>query len=226
MINRPETLPTKRIDGQPLKTLTEVLLTRRATRSFSGDPVPDEMLDAILRLALQAPSGYNLQPWRFIVVRDQANRKRLMSAAFNQPKIGEAPVVVIAFGMKNQWKEWAEEVFSEGAERGSGSRDWKKYMDGALQFLGTIQPEVWVNRHTMIGFTSMMLLAESYGFDTAPMEGFDGAAVKREFGIPEEGEVVALLAIGRAQGEDKPYGGRFELGRIVFTERYGQPWDG
>ena len=225
MIERPETFPTKRPDGQPLKPLTEVLLTRRATRSFRPDAVPDEMLNAILRIGLQAPSGYNLQPWRFIVVRDETNRKRLMAAAFNQPKVGEAPVVLIAFAMKNQWKEWAEEVFREGAERGSGSRDWKKYMDGALQFLGTIQPEVWVNRHTMIAFTSLMLLAESYGFDTAPMEGFDGAAVKREFGIPEEGEVVALLAIGRAQGEDKPYGGRFELNRIVFTERYGQPWD-
>jgi nitroreductase len=224
MIERPEGFPTKRIDGQPLKSLTEVLCTRRATRSFSNDPVPDQLLDAILRVGTQAPSGYNLQPWRFIVVRDEANRKRLMGAAFNQPKVGEAPVVIIAFGMKNQWKESAEEVFKEGAERRSGSRDWQKYMDGALQFLNTIPANVWVNRHTMIAFTSMMLLAESYGLDTAPMEGFDPAAVKREFGIPDEGEVVALLAIGRAKGEDKPYGGRFELERVVFTERYGQPW--
>src|SRR5207249_2983196 len=153
-----------------------------------------------------------------------ANRKRLMAAAFNQTKIGEAPVVLIAVGMKEQWKQSAEEIFREGAERGSGSRDWQKYLDGAMKFLATMPGNVWVTRHTMIAFTSIMLLAESYGFDTAPMEGFDPAAVKREFAIPDEAEVVALLAIGCAKGDDKPYGGRFELDRIVFNERYGQPW--
>jgi nitroreductase len=84
--------------------------------------------------------------------------------------------------------------------------------------------DVWVNRHTMIAFTTLMLAAEAYGFDTAPMEGFDGAAVKQEFGIPDEAEVCALLAIGRAKGPDKPYGGRFELSRFVYRERYGEAW--
>ena len=84
--------------------------------------------------------------------------------------------------------------------------------------------QMWVNRHTMIALTTMMLVAESYGFDTAPMEGFDPAGVKREFGMPDEAEVCALLAIGYGQPPDKPYGGRFPLERVVFAEKYGQPW--
>jgi nitroreductase len=76
----------------------------------------------------------------------------------------------------------------------------------------------------MIALTTMMLVAEAYGFDTAPMEGFDAASVKREFGIPDEGEVVALLAVGRMQPPDKPYTGRLPLGRIVFGERFGEAW--
>jgi nitroreductase len=76
----------------------------------------------------------------------------------------------------------------------------------------------------MIAFTTMMLVAEAYGFDTAPMEGFDPESVKREFGIPNEAEVVALLAIGRMRDPDKPYPGRFPLSRIVFQERFGTPW--
>jgi nitroreductase len=69
-----------------------------------------------------------------------------------------------------------------------------------------------------------MIAAEAYGFDTAPMEGFDAAGVKREFDIPDEAEVVALLAIGRAAGAEKAYPGRFSLDRIAFAERYGEPW--
>lgn len=226
MQDKPVEVPTTQPNGEQLKPITQVLLERRATNHFTDEPVPDEILNAILKLAAQAPSGYNLQPWRFIVVRDAENRKRLQAAAFNQPKVAEAPVVVIALGMKEEWKERADEVFKEGAERGAGNPDtWKQAEEGALQFLTGMQKmDVWVNRHTMIAVTTMMLVAEAYGFDTAPMEGFNAAAVKTEFDIPEEAEVVALLAIGRGASPEKAYPGRFPLERIVYSERYGEAW--
>jgi nitroreductase len=226
MQDKPTDLPATQPGGESLKPITQVLLERRATNRFKSDPVPEEYLEAILKLGAQAPSGYNLQPWRFIVVRDPENRKRLQRVAFNQPKIGEAPVVIIAIGMKEEWKERADEIFKEGAERGAGKIEtWEQYRDGAFQFLTNMQSmPVWVNRHTMIAVTTMMLAAEAYGFDTAPMEGFDAAGVKREFGIPEEAEVVALLAIGYAAEPEKAYPGRFSLDRIAFSERYGEAW--
>ena len=223
--DKPTNLPTTRPDGGALKPLTETLLERRATNHFTDEEVPEEYLNAILRLAAQAPSGYNLQPWRFVVVRDAENRKRLQAAAFNQPKVAQAPVVIIAVGMKEEWKETADEVLREGAQRGAGNPDKvEQARQGAVQFISGMDAGLWVNRHTMIAVTAMMLVAESYGYDTAPMEGFDAAGVKREFAIPEEGEVVSLLAIGRAAEPDKPYTGRFPLERIVFAERFGEPW--
>lgn len=226
MQDQPQHYPRTQPDGSPPKPLAQVLLDRRATSHFEPDEVPKEYLTAILEFAAQAPSGYNLQPWRFVVVRDAANRQRLQQAAFSQPKVGEAPVVVIFVGMKQEWRDRADEVFREGAARGAGSpANVAKYQQGALDFLDTLPMDVWVNRHTMIALTTMMLVAESFGFDTAPMEGFDAAAVKREFSIPEEGEVVALLAIGKLRSPDKPYTGRFELNRIAFSEKFGQPYD-
>ncbi|HYG81064.1 MAG TPA: nitroreductase family protein, partial [Pyrinomonadaceae bacterium] len=189
---------------------------------FTDEEVPEEYLNAILALGCQAPSGYNMQPWRFVVVRGAENRERLRRVAFNQPKVSEAPVVIIALGMKEEWKERAGEVFREGAERGAGRvENWEQARDKAVKAVSSSLPaETWVNRHTMIALTAMMLVAEAYGFDTAPMEGFDPAGVRAEFGIPEEAEVCALLAIGRAAPPDKPYTGRFELDRLVYHERY------
>lgn len=225
MSEKPANFPVTQPDGAPLKPITQVLIDRRATMRFEPDEtVPDEYLDAILSFGAQAPSGYNLQPWRFIVVRDEENRRRLRQAAMNQAKVAEAPVVIIAVGVKSDLEQRADQVLREGARRGAGKfEEVEGARRGAMKFLSTIPLDVWLNRHTMIAVTTMMLVAESYGFDTAPMEGFDPAAVKREFGIPAEDEVVALLAIGRAQKTDKPYPGRFPLERIVFTERYGKP---
>ncbi len=102
MKDRPGDLPRTRPDGEPLKPITDVMLERRATQQFLPDEVPEEYLRAILELGAQAPSGYNFQPWRFVVVRDAENRKRLQSVAYNQPKVGQAPVVVIFVGMKQE----------------------------------------------------------------------------------------------------------------------------
>jgi nitroreductase len=224
--DQPENLPTTKPDGTALKSIVEVVLDRRATIHFAPDPVPEEFLNAILSLAAQAPSGYNLQPWRFIVVRDDENKKRLQKVAFNQPKVAEAPVVIICLGMKEEWKDRASEVFREGAERGAGKVDsWEQARDSAVGYISSkAAMPVWVTRHTMIAATYLMLVAEAYGFDTAPMEGFDPAGVKTEFGVPDEAEVVALVAIGRAAAPEKTYSGRFALDQIVYSERYGEPW--
>src|SRR6185436_3348538 len=158
MHNQPEKLLEVRPDGKPLKSFARVVLDRRATSHFAPDPVPREYLDAILELAAQAPSGYNLQPWRFIVVQDDANRKRLQKAAFNQPKVAEAPCVIIAIGMKEEVKARADEVFIEGAQRRSADPEKiEAYQKQAMDFLSTMKMDVWVNRHVMIALTTMML---------------------------------------------------------------------
>ena len=226
MQDKPKDLPTTQPNGEKLKSIIEAVLDRRATIHFAPEPIPDEFLNAILLLAAQAPSGYNLQPWRFIVVRKEENRKRLQKVAFNQPKVAEAPAVIICLGMKEEWKVRADEVFREGAERGAGKPDsWEQVRDGAFKFITSQQQmPVWVTRHAMIAVTYLMLVAEAYGFDTAPMEGFDPAGVKKEFGIPDEAEVVALVAIGRAAEPDKVYPGRYSVDKIVYAETYGQSW--
>jgi nitroreductase len=79
---------------------------------------------------------------------------------------------------------------------------------------------VWVNRHVMIAFTTMMYMAEALGYDTAPMEGFFEDKVKSVLNIPDHVRVVALLAIGKRKGEDKRYAGRRKLEDICFMEKW------
>lgn len=215
----------ERKPGGPLKDLRDVILERRATIHFQPDPVPRETLEAILDLTLQAPSGYNLQPWRFIVVQEELSRMKLCKAAFNQKKITEAPVVIIAVGMKEEWKKYAHSIFLEGAKRGAGKvEDVQKSEQGALKFLSKKDMSVWVTRHTMIAVTYLMLAAEAHGFNTAPMEGFDQEKVKEYFGLPEEAEVVALMALGKAEAPQKVYPGRLSKPEVVFSENYGTRW--
>jgi len=211
--------------GSDLHPLSKVVQRRRATQSFKSDPIPDHVLEELLTLAMLAPSGYNLQPWRFIVVKDEENRKKLRAAAMKQPKVEEAPVVIIACGHTTAWKsEDLEEMLRLGRELGTIKDDAvaDQIRQTATRFLGSVDMNVWTTRQTMIAFTHLMLLAEAYGIDTAPMEGFWEDKVREAFGIPGDVRVVALLALGYANGPDRPFGGRFELGKTVYREHYGK----
>lgn len=57
------------------KSLAQAIRERRATPSFDGEPIPASDLRQILDAGLDAPSGYNLQPWRFVVVQQPENLK-------------------------------------------------------------------------------------------------------------------------------------------------------
>ena len=221
-----QTFPATQTDGSPLKSITSVLLQRRATSGFRPEEVPEEFVNAILGFAAQAPSSYNLQPWRFVVVQAPENRKRLMRIT-KETKLAEAPLVVIALGMTREWKDHADEVFREAALKRDGAarpRQVEQHKQEAFDALTRIRMDVWVNRNVMIAVTSLMLVAEAYGLDTAPIETFESEALKREFGIPDEAEIVALLAIGRGEQPDEPGPGRFDLDRIAFREHYGRSW--
>src|ERR1700729_193894 len=86
------------------KPLSDAIDQRRATPSFDGSPIPDADLKKILEAGLKAPSGYNLQPWRFVVVRDPEQRRRLRAASYNQPKVEEASCVIVACGDADGWR--------------------------------------------------------------------------------------------------------------------------
>ena len=72
----------------------EAIKTRRSVRSYLDKPVEEDKLRRVLEAARLAPSANNYQEWRFVVVRDDVTRQKLMAAARGQGFVGQAPVVI------------------------------------------------------------------------------------------------------------------------------------
>ena len=60
------------------ESFLELVKKRRSIRSFKADPIPDDYIDKIIEAARWAPSGFNLQPWEFVVVKKEELRKSIV----------------------------------------------------------------------------------------------------------------------------------------------------
>jgi nitroreductase len=208
------------------KTLSQAIQERRATPSFDGAPIPAEDLRQILDAGLHAPSGYNMQPWRFIVVQSPEQKRRLRAASYNQAKVEEASAVIVACGDADGWRKDVDLMLQLGREGGmpeSYAAQARTSVSNFLSGFTTEEMRAWLSKHVMIAFTHMMLMAEVMGYDTAPMEGFEQDKVHEVLRLPMSYWVVALLGIGHMKGQDKYNGGRFEMGHTVFGEEFGKP---
>jgi nitroreductase len=204
------------------KTLSDAIAGRRATPSFDGAPIPAEDLEKILKAGLAAPSGYNMQPWRFIVVQSPEQKKKLRAASYNQAKVEEASAVIVACGDADGWRKDLDEMLEMGRAGGmpeSYASQAKSSVPAYLSSFSSDQMKGWLNKQVMLAYTHM---AEVLGYDTAPLEGFEQDRVHEALRLPMSYWVVALLAVGHLKGNDKFDGGRFGLTHTVFGEEFGK----
>ncbi|MFT3867515.1 MAG: nitroreductase family protein [Nibricoccus sp.] len=208
-------------------SFAELVRQRRATAHFLPDEVPEADITQAFLTAAEAPSGFNTQPWRFLTLRNEANRVALRKAAYDQEKITEAPLVIVAYGLKEGWEEPLVRIQQEKARRlGMDGSAAERLAKSASDFVHKMNMAVWLNRHVMIAFTYLMLAFEDLGWDTAPMEGFDPQKVKEAFSLPADVEVIALLAVGRTKDNTQKHPGRQALDQFVSDEAAGKPWHG
>ncbi len=89
------------------RAFRELAERRRTVRSFSARPIPEGVLEECLRAAGTAPSGANLQPWHFVVVRDPALKSAIRAAAEEEERL---------FYRERAPREWLEALAPLGTD--------------------------------------------------------------------------------------------------------------
>uniref|UniRef100_A0A7C6A8J2 Nitroreductase n=1 Tax=candidate division WOR-3 bacterium TaxID=2052148 RepID=A0A7C6A8J2_UNCW3 len=144
----------------------DVIQKRKSVRAYKQDPIPDQVLNRILEAVRNAPSAKNLQPWKFIIVKDPQTIEELVPACNNQQFIAQAPIVICAVGLE--------------------SEAWGR-MGGYWRSL-----EVDV----AIAFEHLVLAAANEGLGTCWIGAYKEAEVKKVLKIPDGVKVIALTPLG------------------------------
>lgn len=182
---------------------SEVLQKRRAVNFFDPSKnVSPEELKEIVEDAVKAPSSFNLQPWNFIELREHDEKARLRKLAWDQPKITDAPVVLIILADREGWKagnEGFEKLFKNNVKSGimkEDQYDWFKDTTSSLYSTNEETIQAFACKNAGLFAMSLMYSASNRGLQTHPMDGFDIEGVIKEFNIPEQYWPVMLIAIG------------------------------
>ncbi len=154
----------------------EVIKKRKSIRKYKSDPIPKDVLDRILEAGRIAPSAKNIQPWRFIIVKDQEIKKQVAQACRGQDWMADADIILVAC------------ILNDIA--------WGRM--GGYMSSGPVDLAIAVDH--------MILAAANEGLGTCWIGAFVEEDVKKILSVPENVTVIALTPIGYPAEEAKDRG--------------------
>ena len=191
---------------------------RRAVKHF--DPthkMTKKEREKLLSLALLSPTAFNIQNWRFVVVEDPELLKQIRAASWDQAQVTDASLLIILCA---DLKAWEKEPIRYWHSSPEPVREFmvpaiQKYYNG----LDQVQRDEAM-RSCGISAQTLMLAAQSMGYDSCPMDGFDFDAVAEPINLPEDHAISLFVAIGKGIGEAHPRGDKLPLDEVIITDRF------
>jgi len=171
----------------------KAIKNRRSIRAFTDKPVTDNEIEQLIDAARWAPSAGNIQPWRFIIVRDPQIKHGLCKAALNQTFIEEAPVVIVVCANPVQ------------SAQGYGSRGINLY---CLQ-------------DTAAATQNILLAAHAIGLATCWVGSFNEEEARQVLAVPKESRPIAIIPVGYS-AEKPRVRPRKQLNEIMHRDTYGR----
>ena len=191
---------------------------RRSIKHYDPNhELSDEEIKKLMSLAVLSPTSFNIQNWRFVIVKDPEIRKEIRSASWDQAQVTDASLLLVICADLKSWKK-------------NPSQYWKDAPKEAQDFLVPAMGEFYEGKEQLqrdeamrscgIVAQTLMLVAKSMGYDSNPMIGFDPQKVAEIINLPDEHVISMLMVIGKQIKPAMPRGGQLPLSDIVFIDSF------
>jgi nitroreductase len=196
----------------------DAIISRRSIKHFDSSHVMSEHEEKeLLSLAMLSPTAFNIQNWRFVVVKDTELLKQIQEAAWDQSQITDSSLLIVICADLKAWEKQPE-------------RYW---LNAPAEFQDFILPAIdsyyrgkdMVQRDEAfrscgIAAQTLMLAAKEIGYDSCPMDGFDFDRVAELIRLPEDHVLSMFVAIGKGTQDAQPRGGQLGMDTIVIRDQF------
>ena len=196
--------------------LSKVIASRRSIRKFKEKDVSEETIGLLLEAARLAPSGSNLQPWRFVVVKSPAAKEALSRCTMYKFIVKASAIFVCCAdltAMTTREKRIAE-LFKEGCFEGVDI-DMNDPSLTAVPAMDKEAVKAYLSMNVAIAVEHIVLKAFDLGLGSCWLARFDREKVREYLALDEYIYPVVLLPVGYPDQSPKPRP-RFPLDKLVL----------
>lgn len=191
---------------------------RRAVKHF--DPyhmMSQEEENRLIQLAMLSPTAFNIQHWRFVVVRDPELRIQIRAHAWNQAQITDASLLIILCADLHAWNKNPARYWQ------NAPKEVQNFMLPAIQNYYEGREQIQRDeamRSCGLAAQTLMLAAQTMGYDSCPMDGFDFDAVGKLIHLPHDHLITLFVTVGKALQPARPRGGQLPIEQVRIQNRF------
>ena len=201
--------------------IAEAIRTRRAVKHFDS---LHRMTDAeqleLLTLAMQAPTAFNIQHWRFVVIDDPTLRQSVRKVAWDQAQVTDASLLIVMCADMASWQREPQRYWRDAPA------PVQEFMLPAIDAYYRGKEQVQRDeamRSCGIAAQTIMLAAKGMGYDSCPMDGFDFDAVGQLIQLPDQHVIALMIAVGKQTQDVWPKPGQLGFDDVVIRNRFALP---
>ena len=197
----------------------DAVYKRRAVKHFDPEYIISEQDERkLLEAMIQAPTSFNIQHWRFVILRDAELRSRIRKEFGNdQSQITDASLLILFTADVKAWQKNPERYWVNAPE---------EVADLLVNWMGPFhEGREWLQRDEAqrsigIAMQTLMLAAQDMGLESCPMIGYDIEKVAELINLPEDHVMGPMVAIGKGIKDAWPKPGQLTLDEIVYENSF------
>lgn len=198
--------------------LFDAINQRRSIKAYDPEHrMTDAEIEQLLTLAIQSPTSFNIQHWRFVVVREAELRKQIRAVGNDQAQMTDASILIVMTADTKAWQK-------------NPARYWqnapKEVADLLVNWMGPFHEgreqlqRDEAMRSIGMAMQTIMLAAKGMGYESCPMIGFDFEPVAELINLPEDHVLGPMIAVGKGIKDPWPKSGQLPLGEVVFHDKF------
>jgi len=196
----------------------DAIKSRRSVKHYDPDhKITDAETEELLSLAALSPTAFNIQNWRFVVVKDTELRKKIRQVAWDQAQVTDSSLLIILCADLKAWEKSPNRYWANAPKEVQGFV--LPAIDGYYRDKDQVQRDEAMRSCGIVAQT-LMLSAKSMGYDSCPMDGFDFSAVAKLINLPPDHVISMFIAIGKATEEAAPRAGQLSLDAVIIENTF------
>ena len=200
-----------------MDTLSAIKKRRSVKKYDPNYQMSEEEIKTLMDYTLLSPTSFNMQNWRFLVVKDQEVKDKLKGASFNQSQVADASIVILICGDLKAWAREPERYWQNAPEQ---VRSQIVPMIGGFYKDNEQLQRDEAMRSAGIAGQTIMLAAKAMGYDTCPMIGFNPGQVAEIVNLPEDYVLGFMVVVGKATEPAKERSGQLDMSEVVFFDKF------